>query len=121
MKIRSHMWLVLLACLWCMGLGSAVADETPGKPVVIDVRTPAEFGENHLVGASNLDFTAADFAEQAGKLDKSATYRLYCRTGNRSTQAAEVMKKLGFKDVQSVGSLKDAAGKLQMQCVAGSC
>jgi phage shock protein E len=121
MKVNARVWRVLLICLWCIGQGSAIADDQPGKPVVIDVRTPVEFGENHLVGALNLDFTTADFAEQVDKLDKSASYRLYCRTGNRSAQAAEMMKKLGFADVQSVGGLKDAASKLQMKCAAGGC
>ena len=100
------------------GTAALAGDAKTEKIMVVDVRTTEEFAQNHLVGAINLDFKAADFSEQVQKLDKSGSYRLYCRTGNRSAQAAELMKKLGFDDVQSVGGLQDAAAKLQLQCTA---
>lgn len=120
--------LVILQLFATAGLGvlsgtalaadSAVAENPAQKPTIVDVRTAEEFAQNHLIGAVNLDFKSADFSDQVQKLDKSGSYRLYCRTGNRSAQAAELMKKLGFDDVQSVGGLQDAAAKLQMQCTA---
>lgn len=66
---------------------------------LIDVRTADEFNSGHIEGASNIDFFAADFREQIATLDKNAKYAIYCRTGNRSSQALEIMQELGFTQV----------------------
>lgn len=119
MKFKIVALQVFAAALLGALCGTATSAEgAAATPVVVDVRTAEEFAQNHLVGAVNLDFKAADFPEQVQKLDRSGSYRLYCRTGNRSAQAAELMKKLGFSDVQSVGGLPEAAVKLQLSCTA---
>ena len=50
------------------------------------------------------------------KLDKSKSYKLYCRSGNRSGQTLKIMKELGFKDVENLGSLSEAVRKLNGTC-----
>ncbi|HRH64951.1 MAG TPA: rhodanese-like domain-containing protein [Bacteroidia bacterium] len=67
--------------------------------VLIDVRTPEEFAEGHLQGAMNIDFNAPNFKDEIGKLDKSKTYEVYCRSGKRSGMASGVMQSEGFKKV----------------------
>ncbi|GAP61667.1 MAG: rhodanese-like domain-containing protein [Ardenticatenia bacterium] len=67
--------------------------------VILDVRTPEEFAGGHLEGAINIDFYAPDFEQQLAQLDKSKTYFVYCRSGNRSGQTIPIMKKLGFQQV----------------------
>ncbi len=79
----------------------AVADL--GSRTVIDVRTPAEVAEGTIAGAKNIDFQAADFRSRISELDRSGKYLLFCRTGNRSAQAAAVMENLGFTDVVDAG------------------
>ena len=66
---------------------------------VIDVRTPEEYAEGHIVGASLLDFYEPTFADQLAELERDGTYLLYCRSGNRSGQAASIMSGLGFEQV----------------------
>ena len=66
---------------------------------VVDVRTPAEYAEGHIARAELVDFNASDFRDQIAKLDRSATYFVYCHTGNRSASATAVMAELGFVDV----------------------
>jgi phage shock protein E len=70
---------------------------------VIDVRTPAEAAEGMVAGAVNIDFEAPDFRERVAELDRDGSYLLYCRTGNRSAQAAAIMAELGFTDVVDGG------------------
>lgn len=94
------------------GLAAATSEEA----VVLDVRTPEEFGDSHLKGATNIDFRGKDFDAQVAKLDKSKSYKLYCRSGNRSGQAIEKMKKMGFERLENLGGLHDAAGKLKAAC-----
>ena len=84
--------------------------------IALDVRTPEEFAESHLVGSVNVDFLAANFKEEISKYDQTKTYKVYCRSGNRSGQAVKIMQSLGFIDVENLGSIKDAAEKLHRNC-----
>lgn len=80
--------------------------ESPG--VVIDVRTQDEYNRGHLLIADyNSDLLNGDFEAGLDSLPKNETYYLYCRTGNRSGQAAEMMKKRGFNRVYNVGGFQD--------------
>lgn len=67
--------------------------------VLLDVRTPAEYAEGHLKGATLINFESPDFAQKIEKLDRSATYALYCRTGRRSGLAVQQMQAAGFTNV----------------------
>jgi phage shock protein E len=64
--------------------------------LVLDVRTPAEYSEGHIPGAVNITHTelASRIAELDGARDRDLV--VYCRSGNRSAQAIEVLKKAGF-------------------------
>jgi len=78
--------------------------------VVIDVRTQEEYEEGHLVKTDKLlDFTNGEFQDSLSDMDKDKTYYLYCRTGNRSGQAARIMKSQGFENVYNVGGFEDLA------------
>ena len=66
---------------------------------VIDVRTPEEFAEGHIEGATMIDFYTDTFADEIAGLDPDGTYLLYCRSGNRSGQTATLMDQLGFEQV----------------------
>ena len=66
---------------------------------LLDVRTPAEFATGHIAGAINIDFESGEFKQDIQALDKTKTYALYCRSGNRSGQATSIMAKNGFNSV----------------------
>lgn len=70
-----------------------------GEVIVLDVRTPEEFNAGHLSGAVNLDVQSGQFETELSKLDKAATYAIYCRSGRRSTIAAEKMANAGFTNI----------------------
>ena len=84
------------------------------KAVVIDVRTPAEWQEGVIEGATLLiDFKGANFEQQIAKLDKSKTYIVYCRSGGRSAGASQVMVDNGFKNVINMqGGILSWGGKV---------
>ena len=87
---------------------------TEKKVSVLDVRTPKEFTDGHIAGATNLNFNAPDFEERLGQLDKSKTWLVHCASGGRSTQSLVALKKLGFQSVVHLdGGLKawQKAGK----------
>ena len=67
--------------------------------VILDIRTKEEYLGGHLANSKNIDYYASDFKEQLNKLDKQQTYLIYCRSGNRSSTALQIMKGLGFSKV----------------------
>lgn len=77
--------------------------------VVIDVRTESEYTGGHVAGSENIDLAAPDFRHRIDALDRSTTYYLYCRSGNRSGTAAQIMKSMGFSDVHNIGGLSALA------------
>ena len=85
---------------------------------VIDVRTAAEFAEGHVQGARNLDIQNGDFEAALADLDKSLSYNVYCRSGNRSATAVAMMRNAGFTNVVDLGSKEDAAKTLALPIIA---
>jgi rhodanese-related sulfurtransferase len=65
--------------------------------VVLDVRTPDEFAQGHIEGAVLVDYRSPGFRDKMAGLDRSKTYLVYCRTGNRSVGAMKIMSDLGFR------------------------
>jgi rhodanese-related sulfurtransferase len=70
--------------------------------ILLDVRTPTEYNTGHIAGAINIDFNSPNFASEIQKLDPSKTYFLYCRSGNRSGQASQIMKQAGFESLYDI-------------------
>jgi len=69
--------------------------------IVLDVRTPAEFGGGHLRGATNLDFHDPGFRHRLGLLNRNDAYVVYCNGGSRAGRTRDLMECLGFIDVAS--------------------
>lgn len=81
----------------------AKADKTA---IILDVRTPGEYKEEHLAGAQQLDFLNTSVFDAGIKLlDKSHTYYVYCRSGKRSHNACIKMKKQGLKVFDMEGGI----------------
>jgi phage shock protein E len=87
---------------------TAVAAEADGR-VAIDVRTPAEVAEGYLAGALLIDLQGPDFHAAIAELPRDEAYFVYCRSGNRSGQAIELMRELGFTDLVNGGAFDDLA------------
>lgn len=80
-------------------------EEEPGR--IIDVRTRNEYNNGHLKMTDyNFDVTSGEFEQKMTDLDKNETYYLYCRTGARSGEAVNMMKKKGFENVYNVGGFE---------------
>lgn len=86
-------------------LSPSEARETIGKRsgdpgfVLLDVRTPKEFDAERIEGAVMVDYLSPSFRDEMAKLDRSKSYLVYCRTGNRTNGAVKVMRELGFPNV----------------------
>lgn len=69
---------------------------------VLDVRTSDEFAAGHLPNAHNIDVESSTFATEIAKLDKKATYAVYCQSGRRSALAVAQMEKAGFEHIYNL-------------------
>ena len=83
--------------------------EVSTDTVVIDVRTPEEYAGGHLDGAVNVNLQSGSFEQDILEFPLEGDYVLYCRSGNRSAQAAAIMADLGFTNVQDAGSVQSAS------------
>lgn len=70
--------------------------------VILDVRTPAEYEKGHIQKAVLLDYYSKAFVPDLKGLDKSKTYLIYCRSGNRSGKTLDLMKKLEFQEAYNL-------------------
>jgi phage shock protein E len=65
---------------------------------VVDVRTPQEFAAGHVPGAVNIPFD--EISRRAGEVgDPEAPVVLYCRSGRRTSIAADALRRLGFEKI----------------------
>lgn len=78
-------------------------------PVLIDVRTPAEFRESSLHGAINLPVD--QLAGRVSELDLSRPLVVYCASGRRSAYAVRLLRQSGCARVVD-GGAKDALARL---------
>ena len=74
--------------------------------VLVDVRSPKEFAEGHLEGATNVAW-GNDFEKQwmAAGIKKRFTVAVYCRGGRRSKAAAKELVKMGYKVIDLDGGI----------------
>lgn len=68
--------------------------------IVLDVRTQEEYDGGHLPGAVCLPAETLTDGDLSVLLpDKQAPLVVYCRTGHRSAEAAQVLAELGYTDI----------------------
>ena len=84
----------------------AMMEEEEGY-IILDVRRQDEFDSGHIPGAVLLPNEV--IAEQAESVltDKNQLILVYCRSGNRSKQASQVLADLGYTNVKEFGGILD--------------
>jgi rhodanese-related sulfurtransferase len=76
-------------------------DKPSPQPVLLDVRTAAEWNVSHIAGARRVDPTATADVAGAG-LAKDATIVTYCSVGYRSSELANRLRVAGFTNVRNL-------------------
>lgn len=76
--------------------------------ILLDVRTQEEFDAGHIEGAILLPNETITDTEQPDVLpDLNAEILIYCRSGNRSAQAANKLVAQGYTNVYDFGGIID--------------
>jgi phage shock protein E len=77
--------------------------------LVIDVRTPGEFGSGHLESAINLPLDQIENTLPRRVKDKNQVLLLHCQSGMRSGVAKKKLNALGYAKAFNLGSYARAA------------
>jgi rhodanese-related sulfurtransferase len=78
-----------------------VLEKAPGSLVLLDVREPVEFEEDHLEGCKWIPL--GDLHSRAiRELDPDSKIVIYCAHGVRSMHALRGLRALGFENLRSL-------------------
>lgn len=86
---------------------------TEGDYIILDVRRADEFAQGHIPGAVNIANEDIIDTEPEELQDKNQTIYVYCRSGNRSKQAAEKLADMGYTNIIEIGGIKDWTGEVE--------
>ena len=83
--------------------------------IILDVRTAHEYASGHIPGAVNIpnETIASEAIQQLP--DKEQLILVYCRSGNRSKQAAGKLVDLGYTNIVEFGGINDWSGEIVTQ------
>ena len=79
--------------------------------IILDVRTAEEYSEKHIPGAINIPNETIGAGDIPELPDKDQLILVYCRSGNRSKQAAAKLVKLGYTNIVEFGGINDWTGE----------
>jgi phage shock protein E len=107
--------MIVLLSAFMLSFATSCKQEAPRSDpyksgFLVDVRTPEEFAQGSVKGAVNipLDEIESRLDEFKGKTD----IVVFCRSGNRSRQASEILKRHGFDNVTDGGPWTVVAEKV---------
>ena len=81
--------------------------------ILLDVRTAEEYQDGHIPGAVNIANELIRTDEISELPDKNQRIYVYCRSGNRSKQAAKKLVKLGYTNIVEIGGIIDYHGETE--------
>ena len=86
--------------------------QTEENYVILDVRTAQEFASGHIPGATLLPNETIGTEDIPLLPDKDQLILVYCRSGNRSKQAAEKLAQLGYTNIVEFGGINSWTGEI---------
>ena len=75
--------------------------------IILDVRTQEEYDLGHIPGALLIPNEVIREQAEEQLTDKEQLILVYCRSGRRSKEAAQVLAELGYTNVKEFGGIND--------------
>ena len=85
---------------------------TPGT-VLLDVRTSEEYRGGHIPGSKNVPLQAIDKVTSVAE-NKDTVLFVSCYSGARSRQAAALLQRMGYRNVNNIGGIAAYAGNVEV-------
>ncbi len=73
--------------------------------ILLDVRTPEEYEEAHIEGATLIPLKELAQRAPLELADKNLPVFIYCRSGRRSAQAAKILSGQGYAKIYDFGGI----------------
>lgn len=120
-RILAVLAIILVVFGGCAKVGATSYTAVDGKEalkmmeestnyIIVDVRTPEEYAEEHIAHAINIPNETIGKNEIVALPDKQQQIFVYCRSGNRSKQASEKLAQQGYSNIIEFGGIKDWDG-----------
>ena len=87
--------------------------DVDGSYIILDVRRADEFAEGHIPRAINIANETIGTEAPAELPDKNQVIYVYCRSGNRSKQAAAKLAVMGYTNIVECGGILDWTGEIE--------
>ena len=71
--------------------------------LLVDVRTPEEYADGFIEGSVNIPLQ--ELESRLSEIPNDMPVVVYCRSGNRSAQAADILISKGYSDVYDLGGI----------------
>lgn len=81
--------------------------------IILDVRRADEYAGGHIPGAINIANESIGTDEIPELPEKNKLILVYCRSGNRSKQAAQKLVDLGYTNIVEFGGILDWTGEIE--------
>lgn len=81
--------------------------------IIVDVRTQEEYAQKHIKDAINIPLASITDSTPIELPDLDENIYVYCRSGNRSHQAAKKLAKLGYTNVIDIGGINNWPGETE--------
>ncbi|MBQ9037516.1 MAG: rhodanese-like domain-containing protein [Erysipelotrichaceae bacterium] len=86
--------------------------ENESDYVIVDVRTMEEYLEGHIPDAICIPVESITNQQPSQLPDLNQTILVYCRSGNRSKQAAQKLLELGYSKIYEFGGINTWPGEI---------
>ena len=81
--------------------------------IILDARTESEYATGHIPGAICIPNETIGTEAPAELADKDQLILVYCRSGNRSKQAAKKLAMLGYTNIKEFGGIMEWTGDIE--------
>ena len=85
--------------------------ESQSDYIILDVRTQAEYDQGHIPGAVCIPNETIGDGDLPALPDKAQLILVYCRSGNRSKQAAQKLADAGYTNIVEFGGILSWTGE----------
>ena len=86
-----------------------------GTQIVVDVRTREEYDEGHIPGAICIPNESIGCDSPEALPDYDQIILIYCRSGNRSKQAAQKLASMGYTNIYEFGGINTWTGEIEKE------
>ena len=82
------------------------------QAILLDVRTPEEYGGGHVPGSRNLPLQQIEKITAIAEKKETPLF-VYCQSGARSRQAVSLLQRMGYENVNNIGGMSAYRGKVE--------